>query len=509
MRLPLWAAGWGVECLMLAKRTLTAALGLVLIAMSTSAPERAKAFVASELWVAQSGTANAPGTSCNNPGYVGLTDVAIQAAVTDAAGNAVIHICNGTYNFSNAVSLSVDLTLQGENRSGVVLDADSLTRFFAIAQNKQVNLSSMTMREGSATQGGAIFADYGSVVSIADIKIMNCGSLGSGKYGGAIYSFGNVNIDQSQFNNNYAEDGGAFNINGVLTLSNSQFSNNGALRYGGAANVGSAVVTSSQFTTNSSGYGGAINGASVAVSTSSFTSNTASSYGGAIYAGTATVASSSFTSNSAEFGGAVRATEVTATASTFTSNSATGNGGGISVNTSAAVTGSTFANNNAPYGGAISALAVTATSSGFTGNSATNGGAIYTYGATITDSTFTGNHASLGGAIRTEQGATITSSTFTNNSALETGGAISAGGVVNAIGGSFTRNSAGGSGAVAYAGGGGTVCGETQGAPGTWESCALPTTDRDDTFLPKMLLIIAGVTATAGIGLRVRGAKRA
>jgi predicted outer membrane repeat protein len=494
---------------MLAKRTLTAAVGLVLIAMSISAPERAKAFVASELWVAQSGTANAPGTSCNNPGYVGLTDVAIQAAVTDAAVNAVIHICNGTYNFSNSVSLSLNLTIQGENRSGVVLDADSLTRFFAIAQNKQINLSSMTMREGSATQGGAIFADYGSVVSIADIKIMNCGSLGYGRYGGAIYSFGNVNIDQSQFNNNYAEDGGAFNINGLLTLSNSQFSSNGALRYGGAANVGSAVVTSSQFTTNSSGYGGAINGASVTVGTSTFTSNTASSYGGAIQADTATVVASTFTGNFAPFGGAVRAAEVTATTSTFTSNHATGNGGGISANTSAAVTGSTFASNNAPYGGAISALAVTATTSNFTGNTATYGGAMYTSGATVTDSTFTGNQANVGGAIRTEQGAAITNSAFTSNSVLETGGAISAGGVVNAIGGTFSRNSAPQRGAVAYAEGGGTVCGDTQGAPGTWESCALPPTNRDGSLWTTALMIMAVLCAAASIGLLARGAKGA
>jgi predicted outer membrane repeat protein len=469
-------------------------------------------------WVARGAVANSDvngdsaGTSCADPDYIAGpadADVQIQLGARHTLAGGLLHICNGTYNFSSAVSLAKNLTVQGESRGGVTLDANGLTRFFAIAQNKQVNLSSLTMREGNATQGGALFADYGSTLTLTNTEITYCGSLSSGRYGGAIYSFGNVTIDQSQFTHNSAEDGGAFNVNGVLTLSNSQFSNNVALRYGGAANVGSAVVTSSQFTTNSSGYGGAINGVSVAVATSSFSSNTASSYGGAIYAATATVTNSSFTSNSAEFGGAVRATEVTATTSTFTSNSAAGNGGGISVNTNAVVTGSTFANNNAPYGGAISALAVTATSSGFTGNSATNGGAIYTYGATITDSTFTGNHASLGGAIRTEQGATITSSTFTNNSALETGGAISAGGVVSAIGGSFTRNSAGGSGAVAYAGGGGTVCGETQGAPGTWESCALPTTDRDGTFLPKMLLIIAGVTAVAGIGLRVRGAKRA
>lgn len=494
-----------------------AALGGTVCGITQGAPATwEQCLVTAETWVARGVAANndvngdVAGTSCAEPDYIAgpaAADVQIKLAVTHTRPGGIVHICNGTYNFSSAVALAGNMTVQGESRDGVILDANNLTRLFTIAQNKAATFSAMIMREGNAAQGGALFGDYGSTLSLTNVEITLCGTLTTGRYGGAIYSFGNVNIENGEFSFNSAEDGGALNVNGVLTLGNSVFSHNDALRYGGAANVGSAVVANSDFTSNSSGYGGALNGASLAVTTSSFSSNLASSYGGAIYAGSATVATSSFSSNTAEFGGAVRANDVTATSTTFTGNSAGGNGGGISVNTSATVSGSTFLENHAPYGGAISALAVTATSSEFTGNFATSGGSIYAYEATVTDSTFGSNHASLGGAIRTEHGASISNSIFTLNSALENGGAISAGGVVNTVGGTFTGNSAGGRGSVAYAIGGGSVCGETQGAPGIWETCALPATDRGDSFLPKMFLFLEALTAAASIAIRFRDLK--
>jgi predicted outer membrane repeat protein len=104
--------------------------------------------------------------------------------------------------------------------------------------------------------------------------------------------------------------------------------------------------------------------------------------------------------------------------------------------------------------------------------------------------------------------ADVAGSTFTDNSAPQ-GGAIYTPGTVNARSTAFSGNPVAGGESISYAGNGGTVCDETQGAPGVWEACVLPSTDREDSPWSTALLILAGLTAAASIGLRTRGAKRA
>jgi predicted outer membrane repeat protein len=189
--------------------------------------------------------------------------------------------------------------------------------------------------------------------------------------------------------------------------------------------------------------------------------------------------------------GAITGSTVTISASTFTNNHSENAGGAISSNSTVTLHSSTFTNNSAnTIGGAIfSSFAggVTADHVVFDGNSAgTDGGAIYTY-----------------------LFANITTSTFTNNSAVSLGGAIFVtSGTVDVASTTFSGNTAA-SGALVYASDGGTVCGDPQSAPGLWESCVLPPTDRTGSTLTPTLVILAGLTAAAGIGLRLRGAKRA
>jgi len=189
--------------------------------------------------------------------------------------------------------------------------------------------------------------------------------------------------------------------------------------------------------------------------------------------------------------GAITGSTVTISASTFTNNHSENAGGAISSSSTVTLHSSTFTNNSAnTIGGAIFssyAGGVTADHVVFDGNSAgTDGGAIYTY-----------------------LFANITTSTFTNNSAVSLGGAIFVtSGTVDVASTTFSGNTAA-SGALVYASDGGTVCGDPQSAPGLWESCVLPPTDRTGSTLTPTLVILAGLTAAAGIGLRLRGAKRA
>ncbi|MFW6074494.1 MAG: choice-of-anchor Q domain-containing protein [Chloroflexota bacterium] len=196
---------------------------------------------------------------------------------------------------------------------------------------------------------------------------------------GAVYSDGEVTVDDSTFSGNSALDdgngsGGAiYNDGGTLTVTDSDFSNNSADIFGGAiANLqGTATVTNSTFSTNAAEDlvgGGAIanSDGQLTITDSTFSSNSADEFegslGGAIYHAASedglVISNSTFTDNSGGDGGAIvilSQAGTTITNSTFEGNEARANGGAIFVyDGSVSVANSTFANNSAATsGGAI------------------------------------------------------------------------------------------------------------------------------------------------------------
>ena len=265
--------------------------------------------------------------------------------------------------------------------------------------------------------------------------------------GGAI-SAETVTTSQATFVSNTAIAGGAISVSDNVDISNSSFHANIANDgYGGAIDIddfssANSSIVNSTFNGNTAGDGGAIDGNGMVdvegteleprliVEGSTFSGNQAEGSGGAIYhIGKIEVSDSDFTSNSAEGrdGGAIYA-ENTAqiTDSTFIDNHAGGNGGAISAGDSVEVTNSTFnENSTGERGGAIYANDdVSIASSSFGDNLSLNGGAIYAENtAQITDSTFIGNQAGEnGGAISTGI-ALVNSSLFSSNSAAN-GGAL-------------------------------------------------------------------------------------
>jgi len=253
----------------------------------------------------------------------------------------------------------------------------------------------------------------------------------------------------------------------------------------------------------------------VTVTSCIFLNNSASQGGGAILAqGAVTIVGSTFTNNSGPFAGAIWAegTTITVTSSTFTGNTST-RGGALAAGGNISVSTSTFTDNIASEieGGAIYGVTtVTVSSSTFTNNQAgTIGGAIFANGdIEITSGTFTGNTAvSAGGAVHTNASADIQDSTFTNNSALQ-GGAIYTYGTLNARSSTYIGNTATNGGAISYSVSGGTLCSETQAAPGSWESCALPASNREVSPWLLPLLMLAALTTAAGVSL-LRGDTRA
>ncbi|MDR0912720.1 MAG: hypothetical protein LBM96_09010, partial [Methanobrevibacter sp.] len=241
------------------------------------------------------GGVNAVDISINN------TNSTIQEAVNIISDghdtSNTITLSNGTYLGSGNYNVNISsntfngrsLTIQGESKDGVIINAQGLGRIFIIRANN-ITLSNITFINGNFTgygDGGAI-ANYGDGFSINGSIFNN----NSAEYGGAIYNTGdNMSISGSSFNNNFADYGGAiYNwvANGFI-VDNSVFVSNSAGIDGGVIEnmyVYDFLVNNSVFVSNSAGgNGGVIDiywSNNFAVVNSSFTLNNAS-HGGVIY----------------------------------------------------------------------------------------------------------------------------------------------------------------------------------------------------------------------------------
>jgi predicted outer membrane repeat protein len=366
---------------------------LATLLLGTPAPVRAVAPY-SELWVAQRGAASAPGSSCSNPGYKGRTDAAIQAAIDDAADNAVIHLCPGRYAITATLQITgIAVTLSGAGAKTAILDGGATVR-----------------KDGTWVIGGVQILDTDAGLNVVDLAFQN----GRADYGGAISGGGATNIIDSTFTrNSTGGEGGAVYSEGVLYVLRSTFTKNGAVDYGGAIDAYNTVtIVDSTFTKNHcEGTGGAVwnTGGVATILNSTFTKNAADQDGGALWINRdAFVANSTFTKNrTAATGGAVYGWDsATVIASTFTKNSAANAGGAVYSPGDATVTASTFTKNNGAYGGAVYTWGdATVTASVFTKNSAVNtGGAIWIYSPNLESllasigNTFTKNRDVLGGS---------------------------------------------------------------------------------------------------------------
>ena len=352
-------------------------------------------------------------------------------------------------NFVNGVIINKNIRIDGK---GHTIDAKNLGRIFEIDGGFAVTLTNVTLTNGNATVGGAIY-NFGNL-DLVYVNFVN----NTAKYGGAImnYAYGLV-LDDSTFTNNTAKIGGAiYNSADCFVVGNSTFANNTATSNGGVIfNYGIGfVVGNSTFVNNSAadGAGAIMNGGrGFVVGNSTFANNTATSKGGAIYNyGIGfVVGNSTFANNTAEDAGAVynEGDNSVVGNSTFVNNTATSIGGAIINNGKLVVDNSAFEDNAANYyGGAIfnwDDLQVT--NSAFDGNDILvrniramdnvdhGGAAIYNWKngkLDISKSNFTNNIKNykngdrLVGAVATIGDATISDSYFVNNSG-RWGGALS------------------------------------------------------------------------------------
>ncbi|MCY4466930.1 MAG: hypothetical protein OXE46_15475 [Chloroflexi bacterium] len=337
---------------------------------------------------------------------------------------------------------------------GFAISGDKRFRIFFVAEDGELTIDNLTLRDGQATADARMCIDWGE---------------DQWTTGGAICNLGALSISESQFSGNGAEFGGAIASIDTLTISGGDFNGNAA--YGGGAIFdwadGELTVMASNFTDNTAriplallekiladmedsaeesdvriavdpvffvGHGGAI----------------ASSLGGAV-----TITETTFRSNLSDFGGGAlldHSTTEIIDCQFINNSSSNGSGGAIESRMGAvSVTGSDFSGNSAQLGGAVQSWGnFVVVDSLYNNNTAVRGGAINTVGGmlSVTGSVFSDNSATQsGGAIFNFNWAgglfSATDSVFSGNSASQSGGAIFGSGTVQISGSQFRRNAVG------------------------------------------------------------------
>ena len=332
------------------------------------------------------------------------------------------------------------LAIIGINDDTPILLAGNFARVLAVTAGQRgagpqtVDLTRLSIRGGrpSGGDGGGVFLDDSTVLTLRQMEFLdNRADNGGSNWGGAVRAeYGTIIAITSRFESNYAEiDAGALGAL-HLDIQGSEFLENSAGLYGGAIESGS---------------GGTLNvGPDQTGSPSRFIGNFTEGLGGAIYRASSSSNSlieahfernrvtGPWGSNVPEGGAIVTepdTTQVHVTNSTFIDDSSVGSGAAVSTSAPLLVTSSTFIGASAlARGGAIVAYdTATIQDSYFEGNSASSGGAIAGDGApsviSVMNSTFWGNSADDSGTgVYTYNGGSlsVTASTFDDSTTNST-----------------------------------------------------------------------------------------
>ena len=341
--------------------------------------------------------------------------------------------------FLEGMTINKDISIEGAN--GVKICGNDLARVFKVTNNAKLTLDYLDICDGAAEKGAGIYVEAGASLNANIVFFLDNVAV---YRGGAVYSEGTVNINNSiirgndiTFRTSSDDNGGAavYNLNGVLNIEGSVIEknlkdivirdgNNGDLLVGVVVTSGETTIKDTWFKNNTGSWGGAI---------SSLGYLNENPY-------TLTVTGSEFEGNNATFGGAifVESSNLVVDDCIFTENAGVGEGspgtsstqgGAIVVFSGAAyakITNSKFDKNSADAGGAVSLAGVGQNSliegCTFTDNTADDGGAVYLWTSndavvTVKDSIFSRNTANWGNAISVDGDIILENNTISSTSA--------------------------------------------------------------------------------------------
>ena len=191
---------------------------------------------------------------------------AINAA-NSAGGSNIIAFDGTVFFFGGSITLGSDLpnitstlTIAGPGATLVNVNGNS-HRLFYINSGANLSLNGLTLSNGSANDGGAIY--NAGTLTLTDSTLSN----NAASSGGAIYNAGRLTVTDSTVSSNSASGngGGIFGASSyTLTITDSTLSGNSAAGDGGGININSSggsltVINSTLYGNSAGGIGGGIN----------------------------------------------------------------------------------------------------------------------------------------------------------------------------------------------------------------------------------------------------------
>ncbi len=226
---------------------------------------------------------NTLGDELNTDGDCSLRE-AVRAANTDTAvdacpagqGEDTILIPSGNYvltltgsgeneGLTGDLDLTASVRIRGAGIDATILDGNGTDRIFHVHPGVNVDLSSMTIRNGNVSDSS--YFGGGGILNEGQLTLSRCriehnqtqGTGGIKKRGGGLENDGTATVSECTFEANSANTGGAI-VNGYeLTITASLLYNNRASESGGALdNYANASITNTTISMNQGGQGGGV-----------------------------------------------------------------------------------------------------------------------------------------------------------------------------------------------------------------------------------------------------------
>jgi hypothetical protein len=132
-------------------------------------------------------------------------------------------------------------TITGSGARHTFLQGNGTNRIFRVATGASAEIEHLTMFNGRDEDGGGILNE--GALTLSAVNIVSCYSI---RDGGAVYSSGDLFVENSSFYNNYAElSGGAIGVysGAIATIINSTITYNFAGHFGGGMDVNDSTAT--------------------------------------------------------------------------------------------------------------------------------------------------------------------------------------------------------------------------------------------------------------------------
>jgi hypothetical protein len=217
-------------------------------------------------------------TNCSDTGVSGdgsLRGEVLAASNGDTITFALSPSCSLITLASGEILIGKNLTITGPGASLLAVSGNHVSRVFEVSSATTVNLSGLTIENGSSTSGGGIFNNGGTLTVTDSTLFGNSASVNGDTQGGGIYNYvGTLTVTSSTLSGNtgfcFADHctaaGAIWNSGGggTVRVTNSTLSGNSAscdhqfceAAGGGIFSYGGVTVTNSTFSGNSTSCSG-------------------------------------------------------------------------------------------------------------------------------------------------------------------------------------------------------------------------------------------------------------